>query len=559
MAHQYIFVMKDLKKIVPPKREILKGIWLSFYPGAKIGVIGGNGAGKSTLLRIMAGVDTDFLGEAWPADGVRVGYLPQEPRLDPAKDVRGNVEDGVADVRGLLTRFDEINAKLGEPLDDEGMEKLLADQARVQDAIEAANGWDLDRTVEIAMDALRCPPGDADVGTLSGGEVRRVALCRLLLQKPDLLLLDEPTNHLDAESVAWLERFLKEYPGTVVAITHDRYFLDNVAGWILELDRGAGIPWEGNYTSWLDQKKQRLAVEEKQETARQRTLERELEWVRMSPRARQAKSKSRLQAYEQLLAEGGSDREGQAEIIIPAGPRLGDVVVQAEHLVKGYGDRLLIEDLSFSLPRGGIVGVIGPNGAGKTTLFRMITGQEKPDRGSLQVGETVRLASVDQSRDSLDPSKNVWEEISGGAEQLQLGTRQMASRAYVASFNFKGSDQQKKVGDLSGGERNRVHLATLLKSGGNLLLLDEPTNDLDVDTLRALEDALLSFAGCAVVISHDRWFLDRVATHMLAFEGDSRVAWFEGNYEDYEADRHKRLGAAADTPHRIRYKPLTRG
>ena len=559
MAHQYIFVMKDLKKIVPPKREILKGIWLSFYPGAKIGVIGGNGAGKSTLLRIMAGVDKDFLGEAWPADGVRVGYLPQEPRLDPAKDVRGNVEEGVAQVRGLLTRFDEINAKLGEPLDDEGMEKLLADQARVQDAIEAANGWDLDRTVEIAMDALRCPPGDADVGTLSGGEVRRVALCRLLLQKPDLLLLDEPTNHLDAESVAWLEQFLKEYPGTVVAITHDRYFLDNVAGWILELDRGAGIPWEGNYTSWLDQKKQRLAVEEKQETARQRTLERELEWVRMSPRARQAKSKSRLQAYEQLLAEGGSDREGQAEIIIPAGPRLGDVVVQVEHLVKGYGDRLLIEDLSFSLPRGGIVGVIGPNGAGKTTLFRMITGQEKPDRGTLQVGETVRLAYVDQSRDSLDPSKNVWQEISGGAEQLQLGTRQMASRAYVASFNFKGADQQKKVGDLSGGERNRVHLATLLKSGGNLLLLDEPTNDLDVDTLRALEDALLSFAGCAVVISHDRWFLNRVATHMLAFEGDSGVVWFEGNYEDYEADRHKRLGSAADTPHRIRYKPLTRG
>ena len=559
MAHQYIFVMKDLRKIVPPKREILKGIWLSFYPGAKIGVIGGNGAGKSTLLRIMAGVDKEFLGEAWPADGVRVGYLPQEPRLDPAKDVRGNVEDGVAAVRGLLTRFDEINARLGEPLDDDGMEKLLAEQARVQDAIEAANGWDLDRTVEIAMDALRCPPGDAAVGTLSGGEVRRVALCRLLLQKPDLLLLDEPTNHLDAESVAWLEQFLKEYPGTVVAITHDRYFLDNVAGWILELDRGAGIPWEGNYTSWLDQKKQRLAVEEKQETARQRTLERELEWVRMSPRARQAKSKSRLQAYEQLLAEGGSDREGQAEIIIPAGPRLGDVVVQAEHLVKGYGDRLLIEDLSFSLPRGGIVGVIGPNGAGKTTLFRMITGQEKPDRGSLQVGETVRLAYVDQSRDSLDPSKNVWQEISGGAEQLQLGTRQMASRAYVASFNFKGSDQQKKVGDLSGGERNRVHLATLLKSGGNLLLLDEPTNDLDVDTLRALEDALLSFAGCAVVISHDRWFLNRVATHMLAFEGDSGVVWFEGNYEDYEADRHKRLGSAADTPHRIRYKPLTRG
>ena len=559
MAHQYIYVMKDLKKIVPPKREILKGIWLSFYPGAKIGVIGGNGAGKSTLLRIMAGVDKEFLGEAWPADGVRVGHLPQEPQLDPTKDARGNVEDGVGEVRSLLTRFDEINARLGEPLGDDEMEKVLAEQARVQDAIEAANGWDLDRTVEIAMDALRCPPGDAEVGTLSGGEVRRVALCRLLLQKPDLLLLDEPTNHLDAESVAWLERFLKDYPGTVVAITHDRYFLDNVAGWILELDRGAGIPWEGNYSSWLDQKKQRLAIEEKQETARQRTLERELEWVRMSPRARQAKSKSRLQAYEELLAEGGRDREGQAEIIIPTPPRLGDLVVQTDHLVKGYGDKLLIEDLTFSLPRGGIVGVIGPNGAGKTTLFRMITGQEKPDRGALQVGETVRLAYVDQSRDALDPAKNVWQEISGGAEQLQLGTRQIASRAYVASFNFKGSDQQKRVGDLSGGERNRVHLATMLKSGGNLLLLDEPTNDLDVDTLRALEDALLSFAGCAVVISHDRWFLNRVATHMLAFEGDSRVVWFEGNYEDYEADRHKRLGAAADTPHRIRYKPLTRG
>ncbi|HEY7253728.1 MAG TPA: energy-dependent translational throttle protein EttA [Methylomirabilota bacterium] len=559
MAHQFIFVMKDLKKIVPPKREILTGIWLSFYPGAKIGVIGANGAGKSSLLRIMAGVDRDFLGEAWPADGVRVGYLPQEPRLDAAKDVRGNVEDGVAEVRSLLTRFDEINARLGEPLDADEMDKVLAEQGRVQDAIEAANGWDLDRTVEIAMDALRCPPGDVDVATLSGGEVRRVALCRLLLQKPDLLLLDEPTNHLDAESVAWLERFLKEYPGTVVAITHDRYFLDNVAGWILELDRGAGIPWEGNYSSWLDQKKQRLAVEEKQESARQRTLERELEWVRMSPRARQAKSKSRLQAYEELLAEGRRDREGQAEIVIPTPPRLGDLVVQAEHLAKGYGDRLLIEDLSFSLPRGGIVGVIGPNGAGKTTLFRMITGQEKPERGSLQVGESVRLAYVDQSRDMLDPAKSVWEEISGGAEQLQLGSRQIASRAYVASFNFKGADQQKRVGDLSGGERNRVHLATMLKSGGNLLLLDEPTNDLDVDTLRALEDALLSFAGCAVVISHDRWFLNRVATHMLAFEGDSRVVWFEGNYEDYEADRRKRLGAAADTPHRIRYKPLTRG
>ncbi|HYR37729.1 MAG TPA: energy-dependent translational throttle protein EttA [Methylomirabilota bacterium] len=559
MAPQFIFIMKDLRKIVPPKREILKGIWLSFYPGAKIGVLGANGAGKSTLLRIMAGLDQDFLGEAKPADGVRIGHLAQEPRLDPDKDVRGNVEEGVAEIRALLTRFDEINARLGEPLDPDEMEKVLEEQARVQDAIEAAGGWDLDRTVEIAMDALRCPPGEADVATLSGGEVRRVALCRLLLSKPDMLLLDEPTNHLDAESVAWLERFLKDYPGTVVAITHDRYFLDNVAGWILELDRGAGIPWEGNYSSWLDQKKQRLAQEEKQESARQRTLEHELEWVRMSPRARQAKSKARLQAYETLLAEGGAEREGAAEIVIPPGPRLGDVVVQAEHLSKGYGDRLLIDDLSFSLPRGGIVGVIGANGAGKTTLFRMITGQEKPDKGALRVGETVRLAYVDQSRDALDASKNVWEEISGGAEQLMLGSRQMASRAYVASFNFKGSDQQKKVGDLSGGERNRLHMAKLLQAGGNLLLLDEPTNDLDVDTLRALEDALLAFAGCAVVISHDRWFLDRIATHMLAFEGDSQAEWFEGNYQDYEADRKKRLGAAAEQPHRLRYKPLTRG
>ena len=558
MAHQFIFTMKDLRKIVPPKREILKGIWLSFYPGAKIGVLGSNGAGKSTLLRIMAGVDQDFLGEARPADGIKIGYLPQEPRLDPAKDVRGNVEEGVGEVRGLLTRFDEINARLGEPMDGDEMEKLLEEQARVQDAIEAANGWDLDRTVEIAMDALRVPPGDADIATLSGGEVRRVALCRLLLQKPDMLLLDEPTNHLDAESVAWLERYLKEYPGTVVAITHDRYFLDNVAGWILELDRGAGIPWEGNYTSWLDQKQQRLAQEDKQDKARQRTLERELEWVRMSPRARQAKSKARLASYEELLAEDRRERDGTAEIIIPTPPRLGDVVVQAENLGKGYGDRLLIDDLTFSLPRGGIVGVIGPNGAGKTTLFRMIIGQEKPDSGALRVGESVSLSYVDQSRDSLDPAKNVWEEISGGQEQLQLGTRQIASRAYVASFNFKGSDQQKRVGDLSGGERNRLHLAVMLKSGGNLLLLDEPTNDLDVDTLRALEDALLGFAGCAVVISHDRWFLNRIATHMLAFEGESRVVWFEGNYEDYEADRKKRLGAAAEQPHRIRYKPLTR-
>ena len=558
MAHQFIFTMKDLRKIVPPKREILKGIWLSFYPGAKIGVLGSNGAGKSTLLRIMAGVDQDFLGEARPADGIKIGFLPQEPRLDPAKDVRGNVEEGVGDVRGLLTRFDEINARLGEPMDGDEMEKLLEEQARVQDAIEAANGWDLDRTVEIAMDALRVPPGDADIATLSGGEVRRVALCRLLLQKPDMLLLDEPTNHLDAESVAWLERYLKEYPGTVVAITHDRYFLDNVAGWILELDRGAGIPWEGNYTSWLEQKQQRLAQEDKQDKARQRTLERELEWVRMSPRARQAKSKARLASYEELLAEDRRERDGTAEIIIPTPPRLGDLVVQAEHLSKGYGDRLLIDDLTFSLPRGGIVGVIGPNGAGKTTLFRMIIGQEKPDSGALRVGESVSLSYVDQSRDSLDPAKNVWEEISGGQEQLQLGSRQIASRAYVASFNFKGGDQQKRVGDLSGGERNRLHLAVMLKSGGNLLLLDEPTNDLDVDTLRALEDALLGFAGCAVVISHDRWFLNRIATHMLAFEGESQVVWYEGNYEDYEADRKKRLGAAAEQPHRLRYKPLTR-
>jgi len=558
MAHQFVFTLKDLRKVVPPKREILRGIWLSFFPGAKIGVLGSNGAGKSTLLRIMAGVDTDFIGEVWRAPDMRIGYLPQEPQLDPDQDVRGNVEEGVAEVRGLLTRFDEINARLGDPDAADEMEALLEEQSQVQDAIEAANGWDLDRTVEIAMDALRVPAGDTDVATLSGGERRRVALCRLLLSQPDVLLLDEPTNHLDAESVAWLERYLKDYPGTVVAITHDRYFLDNVAGWILELDRGAGIPWEGNYSSWLEQKKDRLAVEEKQETARQRTLERELEWVRMAPRARQAKSKARLASYEALLAEGGAEQEGKAEIVIPNGPRLGDVVVQADKVVKGYGDRLLIDGLSFSLPRGGIVGVIGANGAGKTTMFRMVTGDETPDGGALRVGDTVHLAYVDQSRDALAPEHSVWQEISGGAEQLQLGNRQMASRAYVASFNFKGADQQKRVGDLSGGERNRVHLAKVLKAGGNLLLLDEPTNDLDVDTLRALEDALLAFAGCAVVISHDRWFLDRIATHMLAFEGDSQVVWFEGNYQDYEADRRKRLGAAADTPHRLRYKPLSR-
>jgi energy-dependent translational throttle protein EttA len=558
MAGEYAFVMKDLRKVVPPKREILRGIYLSFFHGAKIGVLGANGAGKSTLLRIMAGVDDDFLGEAFPADGLRIGYLPQEPALDPAKDVRGNVEDGVAETRALLTRFEEVSAKLGEPLDGDEMERLLEEQARLQDRIDAVNAWDLDRTVELAMDALRLPPGDADVSRISGGERRRVALCRLLLAKPDMLLLDEPTNHLDAESVAWLERFLKEYPGTIVAITHDRYFLDNVAGWILELDRGHGIPWEGNYSSWLDQKQQRLAREEKADLARQRTLERELEWVRMAPRARQAKSKARLQAYEQMLDAPFVERAEKLEIAIPPGPRLGDLVVEADHLGKGYEDRVLIDDLSFKLPRGGIVGVIGPNGAGKTTLFRLIVGQETTDRGTLRLGDTVRLAYVDQSRDALDAARTVFEEISEGAETLEVGGRKLAARAYVASFNFKGTDQQKKVGTLSGGERNRLHLAKTLKSGGNVLLLDEPTNDLDVDTLRALEEALLEFAGCAVIISHDRWFLDRIATHMLAFEDEGKVVWFEGNYADYEADRKRRLGAEADRPHRLRYKRLPR-
>jgi len=556
MAGEYAFVMKDLRKVVPPKREILRGIYLSFFHGAKIGVLGANGAGKSSLLRIMAGVDQDFLGEAFPADGLRIGYLPQEPSLDDSKDVRGNVEEGVAETRALLTRFEEVSARLGEPLGDDAMEKLLEEQARLQDRIDAANAWDLDRTVELAMDALRVPPGEAEVATISGGERRRVALCRLLLQKPDMLLLDEPTNHLDAESVAWLERFLKEYPGTVVAITHDRYFLDNVAGWILELDRGHGIPWEGNYSSWLEQKQQRLAREEKADLARQRTLEHELEWVRMAPRARQAKSKARLQAYEEMLSAGTTDRVEKLEIAIPPGPRLGDLVVEADHVVKGYGDRVLIDGLSFRLPRGGIVGVIGPNGAGKTTLFRMISGQEKPDAGTLKVGETVKLAYVDQSREALDADKTVWQEISGGAEQMTVGGRTLASRAYVASFNFKGTDQQKKVGTLSGGERNRLHLAKVLTAGGNVLLLDEPTNDLDVDTLRALEEALLEFAGCAVVISHDRWFLDRIATHVLAFEDEGKVVWFEGNYADYEADRRRRLGAEADRPHRLRFKRL---
>ncbi|MDX1997483.1 MAG: energy-dependent translational throttle protein EttA [Thermoanaerobaculia bacterium] len=555
---EYIYVMQDLRKIYPPNREVLSGIWLSFLPGAKIGVLGGNGAGKSTLLKIMAGVITEFGGEAWPAKGVKVGYLAQEPQLDPGKRVVEVVEEGVTATRALLNRFDEINARFAEEMTPEEMEKLLDEQARVQDQIDAVNAWELDRQLEIAMDALRLPPADADVTVLSGGERRRVALCRLLLQKPDLLLLDEPTNHLDAESVAWLERHLAEYPGTVVAITHDRYFLDNVAGWILELDRGKGIPWQGNYSSWLEQKQNRLALEEKQQSARQRTLERELEWIRMAPRARQAKGKARLSAYEQLLAEDQSaaQRSDSNEIYIPAGPRLGDVVVEAAGLTKGYGDRLLIDNLSFALPPGGIVGVIGPNGAGKTTLFRMIVGQEQSDGGRLKIGETVKIAYVDQSRDTLDGDKQVWEVISDGAEIVKLGSREVPARAYAAGFNFKGSDQQKRVKDLSGGERNRVHLARTLKAGGNLLLLDEPTNDLDVDTLRALEEALLSFAGCAVVISHDRWFLDRIATHILAFEGDSQVVWFEGNYQSYEEDRKKRLGGEADQPHRIRYKKL---
>ncbi len=558
MPPQYIFTTRALCKVVPPKREILRGISLSFFPGAKIGVLGANGAGKSSLLRIMAGADDEFLGEARPAEGIRIGHLPQEPRLDPSKDVLGNIEEGVAATRALLREFEAVTARLAAPLADAEMERVLAEQGRLQDAIEAAGAWDLDRTVEIAMDALRVPPGDAEVRTLSGGEARRVALCRLLLERPDMLLLDEPTNHLDAESVAWLERYLQEYPGTVVAVTHDRYFLDSVAGWILELDRGYGIPWRGNYSSWLEQKQARLAGEEKAEAARQRTLARELEWIRLAPRARQAKSRARVSAYEALLAEEGERRPDELEIVIPPGPRLGDVVVTADHVTKGYGDRVLIDDLSFSLPRGGIVGIVGPNGAGKTTLFRMIVGQEKPDAGTLRVGETVVTASVDQSRDALDGTKTVWEEISGGVETLTLGRRQVASRAYVASFNLKGADQQKRVRELSGGERNRVHLAKLLRGGGNLLLLDEPTNDLDVDTLRALEDALLAFVGCVAVISHDRWFLDRIATHILAFEDEGRVIWWEGNYTDYDADRRQRLGAEAERPHRLRYKRLRR-
>ena len=557
---QFIFTMKDLRKVTPQGKEILKGIWLSFYHGAKIGVLGHNGAGKSTLLRIMAGLDHDFGGEAVLSEGFTTGFLPQEPQLDPAKDVRGQVEAAVAGTRALLTRFEELSTKLGEPMSDDEMEKLLAEQGRLQDQIDAVNAWELDRQLEVAMDALRCPPPDADVTTISGGERRRVALCTVLLQQPDLLLLDEPTNHLDAESVAWLERHLAEYAGTVVAVTHDRYFLDNVAGWILELDRGAGIPWEGNYSSWLEQKQKRLAQEEKEQSARQRTLQRELEWVRMAPRARQAKSKARITQYEDLLRQdqAAEQRQGAVQITIPAGPRLGDLVIEAKGLRKAYGQNLLIDGLAFTLPKGGIVGVIGPNGAGKTTLFRMITGQETPDGGTLRVGDTVVMSYVDQFRDALVGERTLWEEVSdGGNEIVMVGRREVNSRAYCASFNFKGPDQQKKVKDLSGGERNRLHLAKLLKSGGNLLLLDEPTNDLDVDTLRALEEALLGFAGCAVVISHDRWFLDRIATHMLAFEGDSAVTWFEGNYQEYEADRHKRLGTAADQPHRLKYRKLT--
>jgi ATP-binding cassette ChvD family protein len=549
--------MRDLRKVVPPQKEILKGIYLSFFPGAKIGVIGSNGSGKSTLLRIMAGVDTDFLGEAKPLAGTRIGYLPQEPDLDPTKDVRGNVEEGLADIRALLTQFEELSLKFADPMSDDEMQALLDKQAALQDRIEAANAWDIDRTLDIAMDALRLPPGDADVTTLSGGEKRRVALCRLLLSKPDMLLLDEPTNHLDAESVAWLERFLKEFTGTVVAITHDRYFLDNAAEWILELDRGEGVPWKGNYSSWLDQKEKKLAVEEKQASARRRTLERELEWVRMSPKARQAKSKARLSKYEALVAEEEKADSTGHEILIPPAPRLGDEVVVAKGLTKGFGDKLLFEGLDFSLPRSGIVGIIGPNGAGKTTLFRMITGQEAVDEGTLTVGKTVIASYVDQSREALDADKTVYQEIAGDYDNLQFGTRTVNSRAYCGWFGFRGSDQQKKVGVMSGGERNRLHLAKLLKSGGNLLLLDEPTNDLDVDTLRALEDALLTFSGCAVVISHDRWFLDRIATHILAFEGDSEVVWFEGNYQDYEADLKKRKGISADQPQRIKYRKLT--
>ncbi len=557
MAENFIFTMQDLRKVRGGK-EILKGIYLSFFPGAKIGVIGANGAGKSTLLRIMAGQDTEFFGTARPDPKAKIGYLPQEPQLDPSLDVKGNVELGVKETRALLERFNAVSAKFAEPMSDAEMEKLLAEQARLQDAIDASNAWELDRTLEIAMDALRCPPGDADVTKLSGGEKRRVALCQILLSKPDMLLLDEPTNHLDAESVAWLETHLKEFPGTIVAITHDRYFLDNVAGWILELDRGEGIPWKGNYSSWLDQKQKKLAIEEKQETARQKALARELEWIHSSQKARQAKGKARLARYDELVEAGNAKRDVTGEIFIPPGSHLTGQVVETRHLRKVYGDRVLIDDLSFKLPRGGIVGVIGPNGAGKTTLFRMLIGQEKPTSGELVVGENVKIAYVDQSRDALVGDKTVWEEVSDGLDQLDLGGKKVASRAYLSWFAFKGTDQQKRIKDLSGGERNRAHLAKLLKEGGNLILLDEPTNDLDVETLRSLEEALENFAGCAVVVSHDRYFLDRIATHILAFEGDSKVVWFEGNFQDYEEDKKKRLGPDALTPKRIKYRPLVR-
>ncbi|MDG4597245.1 MAG: energy-dependent translational throttle protein EttA [Candidatus Contendobacter sp.] len=551
---QYIYTMNRVGKVVPPKREILKDISLSFFPGAKIGVLGLNGSGKSTLLRIMAGVDTDILGEAHPQPGIKIGFLPQEPQLDPAKDVRGNVEEAVAPMKKALARLDEVYAAYADPEAD--FEKLAAEQADLEAYLQTTDGHNLDRTLNVAADALRLPPWEAEVATLSGGEKRRVALCRLLLSKPDMLLLDEPTNHLDAESVAWLERFLQDYPGTVVAVTHDRYFLDNVAGWILELDRGRGIPWEGNYSSWLEQKEKRLEIEERQETAHIKAMKAELEWVRANPKGRHAKSKARVARFEELESQEFQKRNETQELYIPPGPRLGELVVEAANLRKGFGDRLLIDDLDFRLPKGGIVGVIGPNGAGKTTLFRMLVGQEQPDGGTLRIGDTVKLAHVDQSRDSLAPDKTVWQEISDGLDVIAIGNYQINSRAYVGRFNFKGPDQQKFVKDLSGGERNRVHLAKLLKSGGNVLLLDEPTNDLDVETLRALEEALLAFAGCAVIISHDRWFLDRIATHILAFEGDSQVVWFEGNYADYEADRKRRLGVEADQPHRIKYRKL---
>ena len=558
MSYQYIYVMKELNKTLQSGRELMKNISLSFLPGAKIGVLGANGAGKSTLLKIMAGIETEYNGEAWAADGARVGYLPQEPELDPTKTVAGNAMEGVGEIKALVDKFNDVSAKFAEPMTDDEMNALLEEQGNLQEKIDAVNGWEIDRTVEMAMDALRCPPGDSDVTKLSGGEKRRVALCRLLLQKPDLLLLDEPTNHLDAESVAWLEQHLHEYPGCVVAITHDTYFLDNVAGWILELDRGQGIPYEGNYSSWLEQKQKRLQQDEKQEQARQKTLSNELDWIRQSPRARQAKSKARITAFEKLRSEADNKNPDTSQIIIPQGPRLGDLVIEAEELSKGFNEQLLFDGLNFKIPPGAIVGIIGANGAGKTTLFNMIAGLEECNSGSIRLGDTVKLGYVDQSRQELDDKKNVWEEISEGLDTVELGHRSMQSRAYVSQFNFKGPDQQKKVGDLSGGERNRVHLAKVMKSGANVLMLDEPTNDLDVDTLRALEEALLGYPGCILITSHDRWFLDRIATHIIAFEGDSQVIWFEGNYDDYESDRKLRLGTLAEQPHRIKYKPLTR-